>query len=260
MILRIIHTLNMALNLREQLVTDVDVAIRWPTNRYLFLTILHLTFAELEFFAWAWYSEILKPQSIVGLTKFLSILWLHLNKDVDIANVDEHVGFEHGLPWVHLLEDSKANLEVSDEILFIEGVIPYLKMTSIVLFALSLVSKRNYKVINHNLFLASWVVHHRLAVVRFIVIYIRSRAKIGETIQPGALAVLLTLRLNWACQPHWVDSQDQAPLKCRGGYHSQMKDWGSWQSFLTLTFVILYHMWIRGKLTLMMLLRWCIYK
>lgn len=74
---------------------------------------------------------------------------------MDIANVDEHVGFEHGLPWVHLLEDSKANLEVSDEILFIEGVIPYLKMTSIVLFALSLVSKRNNKVINHNLFLAS---------------------------------------------------------------------------------------------------------
>lgn len=113
-ILRVINTFYMALDLWQQFVADVDVAVRRPAYRYFFISVLHLVLAVLVLLTWTRSPKILQSQSVIRLAKFFGILWLHLHEDVNIADIHEHVWFEHSLTWIHLLEHAKAYLKISN--------------------------------------------------------------------------------------------------------------------------------------------------
>lgn len=169
MVLRVVHTLYMALYLGKQLVADVDVTVRRPADCYFSLTVLHLVLTELELLTWARYSKILQSQNIVRLAEFLSIWWLHLYKDVHVSDVHEHVWFERSLSRVHLLEDTKANFKIPNEVLFRHSFIENLEMPTIVLFTLRLISERDYEIVHYNLLFTSGVIHHWLSIIRLVV-------------------------------------------------------------------------------------------
>lgn len=174
LILGVVDALDVALDLREQLVADVDVAVGRPPDRDLALPVLHLGLAELEFFRRTRDAEVFQPQRVVRLPELLRVLRLHLHKNVDVADVDQHVWLEDRLARVHLLEHAEAYLKVADEILFIEVIVPYLEMSAVMLFALGLIPKWNNKIVDHYFFLAGGIVHHRLSIVGLFVIDVGS--------------------------------------------------------------------------------------
>lgn len=69
---------------------------------------------------------------------------------------------------VHLLEDTKAYLQVADVVLLIEEVEPDLEVTAIVLLTLGLVSEGDYEVVHYNL-LPRGIIHHGLPIVQFCI-------------------------------------------------------------------------------------------
>ena len=147
----------------------MDVTIRRPANRYLSLTVLHLVFAVFKFLTRARYPKILQSQDIIRLSQFLCIWRLHLNEDVDVAHVDEHVRLEHSLSRIHLLENAEADLEIANEVLLGHYLVENLEMASIVLLTLRLIAERDHEVVYYNLLFTSGIVHHRLTIIRFVI-------------------------------------------------------------------------------------------
>lgn len=147
----------------------MDITVGRPADRYFFLTVLHLVLAELEFFTGTGLSKILQSENVVRLAEFLSIWRLHLHKDVHITDVHEHVGLEHGLSGVHLLEDAESYFKISNEILLRHEFIENLEVATIVLFTLSLISEGNDEIVDYNLLFTGGVIHHWLSIVRLVV-------------------------------------------------------------------------------------------
>ena len=113
-VLWIVHTLYMALDLGKQFIADINITIWRPSYRYFSLTVLHLVLLEFEFLTWSGYSKILESHCIIRLSDFLCILRLHLEEDFYVADIYQHVRFEHSLSRIHFLKNSETYLKVPD--------------------------------------------------------------------------------------------------------------------------------------------------
>lgn len=170
-------------------------------------------------------AEVLQLQCVVGGVLLLCVRWHHLNEDVDVADVDEHVGLQDGLAGVHLLEHAETDLQVADEVRFVELVEPDLEVPAEVLLRLRLVPEGDHEVIHDYLLFVGGVVHEGLAVVGSAVVDEGCRAEVGETVQAGAAAVLLALGFDSARETESVDGEDQSPLERGRGNDGQVQDW-----------------------------------
>ena len=158
-----------------------------------------------EFFARARYAEVLQFEHFVVLAFFLGIDWQHLDEDVHVADIDEHLWPEDSTPGVHLLKDSEADLEVPYHVLFGLNVKPNCEVTSVVLFTLSLVSERNHEIVNDDLLFAVLVLHHGLPVVGVLLHPGGRGAEERVTVEAGSRALFLAFRLDCAEQSLRID-------------------------------------------------------
>ena len=136
-------------------------------------------------------ADVLELQSMEWLVEVLSISRKECNKNVSITDIYQHVlpqlaeaarsiRRNHAFEWssehaefsFELLEDSKADAEVFDEVLTTRDVVPNLELAAVVLLLLHVLPDWNNKVIDS----------FSLVERKTVVFLVRMRTKESETI------------------------------------------------------------------------------
>jgi len=145
--------LDVALDLREQLVVDFDLAVGRPPNQNVALPILHLIQLVLEVLTVAGAPEQLQLQSLVRLASLLCTLGKQVDHHVGLPHVNQHVVLEYGRDSVHAPEDSEADAQVLDKVLLRKTVEPDLEVAAHVQLGLLVVAGGDHEVVHHHLLL-----------------------------------------------------------------------------------------------------------
>ena len=143
-------TLYVTLYFAKQFIIYFDITVWWSANQYFSIPIQHIINMEFKLPQRSFLSKMFQFQNIRS-NRINSINLLQTDQNMRIPNINKHIIFQSCFSSFHLLKNPKANPQILYQISFTLHIKPDLKMPALILFSQLTISKRYYKIIDHNL-------------------------------------------------------------------------------------------------------------
>jgi hypothetical protein len=143
-------TLYVTLYFAKQFIIYFDITVWRSANQYFSIPIQHIINMEFKLPQRSFLSKMFQFQNIRS-NRINSINLLQTDQNMRIPNINKHIIFQSRFSSLHLLKNPKTNPQILYQISFTLHIKPDLKMPSLILFSQLTISKRYYKIIDHNL-------------------------------------------------------------------------------------------------------------